>query len=470
MQRLALQLLGHRQLKEIDRRRRVEQATYAPTIRLSSTDSIPLMIAIRRTIRLNPLFLIVGGLMAAAAVSGCTGRYKSDFPVIVQNRTANTIQALANGSAVGQVAAGQTGSFTLQLPESNNNVFTNGAAPTPQADVTFTAKDTRTGALSSEKILTLSQSATTYVSFTAADFPSTGPTIARFTFSPTNPTINQDVSFNGSSSTVSNGTFAWDFGDGQTGAGVTVTHQYPRSGTFTITLSVTSDTRATSTSSRTINVSATLPPTTANFTFSPTNPAINQDVVFNTGAQGPGGIVAGIFAWDFGDGGTGTGATVTHRYARGGTFTVTLRVTTDTGLSATTSRPIAVSANLPAGSANFTFSPTDPQVDDDVFFNASSSTLSSGTFSWDFGDGTSGSGVTPVHRFSRARTYTITLTVVNALGQSATISKTVTVCPDGGCAVPAAGLQGRAPSLIARNALRRGFAGSKTGLASAASE
>ena len=41
----------------------------------------------------------------------------------------------------------------------------------------------------------------TYVSFAVEDFPSTGPTISRFTFSPTNPTINQDVSFNGSSST-----------------------------------------------------------------------------------------------------------------------------------------------------------------------------------------------------------------------------------------------------------------------------
>src|SRR5258706_5190221 len=276
------------------------------------------------TMTLKRTCSVVTVCVAVSLASGCVGRYKSDFPVVVENRTANTIQALANGSAVGQVAAGQTRSFSLQLPESNNNVFTNGAAPTPQADVTFTAKDTRTGALSSEKILTLSQGAPTYVSFTASDFPSTGPTIARFTFSPTNATINQDVSFNGSSSTVSNGTFGWDFGDGQTGAGVTMTHQYSRSGTFTVTLSVTSDTRATSTSSRTINVSATLPPTTANFTFSPTNPAINQDVIFNTGAQGPGGMVTGIFAWDFGDGGTGVGATVTHRFARGGTFTVTL--------------------------------------------------------------------------------------------------------------------------------------------------
>jgi PKD repeat protein len=388
------------------------------------------------TMRLKPAVLIVGACVAATMVSGCVGRYKSDFPVVVENRTANAIQALANGSTVGQVAPGQTGTFSVQLPQSNANVFVNGAAPTPQADVTFTAKDTKTGALSSEKSVTLSSNTPTYVSFSADDFPSTGPTIARFTFSPTNPTINQDVSFNGTSSTVSNGTFAWDFGDGQSGAGATVTHQYSRAGTFTVTLSVTSDTKATSTSSRTITASGALSAATANFTFSPTNPSINQDVVFNNtgggggggfGPGGPGGAVpGGTFAWDFGDGGTGTGVPVTHRYARGGTFTVTLRVTTDTGLSATSSRPITVSASLPAGSANFTFSPTDPVVGDGVFFNASSST-SGGTFTWDFGDGSSGSSVTPVHAYSLARTYTVTLTVVNALGQSATTSKTVPV-------------------------------------------
>ena len=223
----------------------------------------------------------VSGLLAALLVSGCVGRYESDFPVIVVNRTANPIQALANGNNVGQVAAGQTQTFSLTLPESNANVFNNGTAPTPQADVTFTARDTRTGSLSSEKSITLSQGTATYVSFDASDFPSTVATVARFSNSPTNPTINQDVSFNASTSSASNGTYAWDFGD-QTppGSGVTTTHRYARGGTFTVTMTVTSDNRATSTSSRTITVSTTLPPATANFTFSPRAPAINQDVIF----------------------------------------------------------------------------------------------------------------------------------------------------------------------------------------------
>ena len=377
----------------------------------------------------------VAVFVLAICVSACTGRYESNFPVVVVNRTANPIAALANGSEIGQVAAGQTGSFSLKLPESNANIYSNGTAPTPQADVTFTARDTKTGALSSEKTMTISASSPTYVSFTAEDFPSTGPTISRFTFSPTNPTINQDVSFNGSASTVNNGEFNWDFGDGTTGTGVTTMHRYSRGGTFTITLSVTSDTKATSTSSRTINVSTTLPPTTATFNFSPTTPSINQDVTFTaiaTAVPGPGGpgtapVQGATYNWDFGDGTTGMGVSTTHRFTRAGTFAVTLRVTNDAGLTATTTRQLTVSGTLPAGSANFVFSPTDPRPDDVVFFNASLSTVTNATYTWDFGDGTSGSGVAPTHTYSQARTYTVTLTVRNELGQTASTSKTVTV-------------------------------------------
>jgi PKD repeat protein len=389
------------------------------------------------TPRLGAWLQRIAGIVAILALAGCVGRYESDFPVIVVNRSANSIQALANGREVGTpVTAGQTQEISIKLQESNGNVFANGTAPTPQADVTFTARDTRTGSLSLQKSMTLSKDAPTYVQFDAADFPSTVPTVARFTFSPTNPTINQDVSFNASSSTVSNGTFAWDFGDGTTGTDVTTTHRYQRGGTFTITMTATNDARQTSTASRTITVSTTLPPTAANFTFSPTAPAINQDVVFlvsGTPVPGlpglplPGAPVGATYAWDFGDGTTATGTSVTHRYTRGGTFAVTLRVTSDTGLSATTSRQITISTTLPAGSANFIFSPTDPHTGDSVFFNASSSTLVDGTYMWDFGDGSRGSGLNPVHSFSQARTYTVSMTVRNALGQSATISKTVTV-------------------------------------------
>ncbi len=293
--------------------------------------------------------------------------------------------------------------------------------------MTFTARDMRSGALSAEKNTTLSSATATFLSFTPADFPSISPTVARFTFSPTNPGINQDISFNASTTTpasvVASGTFRWDFGDGQSGTGAIVNHPYSRPGTFTVTLTATSDSGSTGTSSRTVTVSAALAPQAANFTFSPTAPAINQDVVFMATAA-PG---VTTFLWDFGDGSAASGATPTHRFTRAGTFTVTLRVANDIGQSATTSRPVTVSGNLPAGSVSFTYSPTTPGVSDTVFFNASTSTVVNATYRWDFGDGTTAGGVTTTHQYPRPGTYAITLTVQNDLGQSASASRTITV-------------------------------------------
>jgi PKD repeat protein len=384
---------------------------------------------------------LLGALVAGAALlSGCAGRYESDFPVVVVNHTVNPLQVLANGGAVGDVDPGQTQSFTLQLPESNANVFSNGVAPTPQARVTFAAKDKKTGTLSEEKSLTISQNSPTYVTFSADDFPSAVPTVARFTFSPVNAGINQDISFNASSSSVSGGTFAWDFGDAQSGTGQTTTHRYTRAAVFTIVLTVTNDRGQSSSASRTVNVSGALPAQSANFTFSPTQPAINQDVLFTAGgaaapgfpggpggAPAPGGGVAGTYAWTFGDGGTSSGATATHRFTRAGNFTVTLRVSNDFGQATATSRVISVSATLPATAVSFTFSPATPGVNDTVFFNALSSTVANASYSWDYGDGTNGSGATPTHRFERPGTYSVTMTARNDLGQTASTSRSITV-------------------------------------------
>src|SRR5262249_33125019 len=135
----------------------------------------------------------------------------------------------------------------------------------------------------------------------------------------------------------------------------------------------------------------------------------------------------GTYSWDFGDGSAaGSGPSVTHRFTRAATFNVILRVSNAAGQSASTSRGVPVAAT-PTGTINFTFSPTDPGSGDTAFFNASSTTVVNATFSWDFGDGTRGSGITTSHQYSQARTYTVTLTATNDLGQSLSLSKTVTV-------------------------------------------
>ena len=84
-----------------------------------------------------------------------------------------------------------------------------------------------------------------------------GPT-ARFTISPTNPTLNTLVNFNGTQSTAAPGRrivgYHWDFGDGSSADGPTAAHTYTQRFTFTVTLTVTDDAGKTGTISQTITI------------------------------------------------------------------------------------------------------------------------------------------------------------------------------------------------------------------------
>jgi PKD repeat protein len=60
-----------------------------------------------------------------------------------------------------------------------------------------------------------------------------------------------------------------------------------------------------------------------------------------------GGIIS--YAWNFDDDRTGTGATTSHTYAAAGTYQPTLTVTDATGLTATTTRTVTVTAAVPTG-------------------------------------------------------------------------------------------------------------------------
>jgi PKD repeat protein len=180
-----------------------------------------------------------------------------------------------------------------------------------------------------------------------------------------------------------------------------------------------------------------LPPLnlTPSFTFNPTTPAQGQAVVFD--AQASTGAIA-QYRWEFGDGATGAGEITTHAYDSLGSFVVRLTLVDTSGRTISLSRSITVGQSA-APTAEFTFSPANPEPNDDVRFNASASVATAGrsivSYVWDFGDGGTATGVQVTRRYTQARTYNVTLTVTDDLGRTSVVTKPVDVAlpeDDGG--------------------------------------
>ena len=142
------------------------------------------------------------------------------------------------------------------------------------------------------------------------------------------------------------GTFHWDFGDGSgTVGGATQSHGYSAAGVYTVSVRVVNQAtgQSSATVTRTENVSGAQP--VAAFSVTPAGPTAGQGASFDGRASSDsGGSGIAAWAWDFGDGSTGTGPTIMHAYATTGPATVTLRVTDADGFSASSTQTVNVQA------------------------------------------------------------------------------------------------------------------------------
>ncbi|MEI6681501.1 MAG: PKD domain-containing protein [Bacteroidota bacterium] len=233
-------------------------------------------------------------------------------------------------------------------------------------------------------------------------------------------------------------TWAWNFGDGLSGANNTSTlqnpsHSFTAASSFSVTLTVTSSNGCVSDTVYPVTINA-LP--TANFT---TDTVCQGSATTFSSASSttPAGTNIVSYAWNFGDGGTSTAQNPQHIFASYGFFSVTLVITNSNGCIHTVTKQVLVN---PKPIADFTFSAASCVGLPVNFFNQSyvpsgySSSIN--TWQWNFGDGSTVPVITfpanpnITHTFAgTATSHIVTLTVTTLQGCISVITKTVTSVP-----------------------------------------
>jgi len=253
--------------------------------------------------------------------------------------------------------------------------------------------------------------------------------VAVFTYSPLTPYTGEAVIFDARASYDPDGyivSYFWDFGDDSTGTGNITTHSYVDNGVYIVTLKVTDNDTLSDTFSADVTV-LNRPPI-ALFTENATTVLTGETIHFDaSGSRDPDGSIVSYF-WNFGDGTNATGVTTTHSYADNGTYTVTLTVTDNDGATDSANATKIVGNKSPV--ALFTESAESVLTGQTISFNAGSSYDPDGTiasYSWDFGDGASATGVTVNHAYEDDGIYTVTLTVTDDDGATASTNANKTV-------------------------------------------
>ncbi|MEI8073504.1 MAG: PKD domain-containing protein [Bacteroidota bacterium] len=134
-----------------------------------------------------------------------------------------------------------------------------------------------------------------------------------------------------SNSTISSGSIVnqfWDFGDGKSATGPSVTHSYFTAGSFQVKLIVTSDKGCIDSITRTVTI---YPQPLAAYIIPANQCLTNNNFNFTSSASiGSGGSISSV-AWDFGDGNIATGSSISHSFTTNGKYPVNLQVTSDNG-------------------------------------------------------------------------------------------------------------------------------------------
>lgn len=248
----------------------------------------------------------------------------------------------------------------------------------------------------------------------------------------------QDVTQLGSGITVS--AYTWVFGDGATASGASPSHVFTNSGSFYVSLEITTNMPSCDVTELYNNAIEVTDGPTVNFSTTP-NPAVACDppltVSFNNNSSSPNTLT---YEWDFGNGNTSTLEDPTSQtYSQNGNYIVTLTATDPSGCAGTYQRPVNVGSPT-----------TDFVIPDTVCLGQTiqmDNQSSPGSYQWVFAAGTtppSSSQMQPQVTFNTPGVQDVTLTTYSGqCSSSVTVqlfveeaSAEFTSTPDYACSQP----------------------------------
>lgn len=216
----------------------------------------------------------------------------------------------------------------------------------------------------------------------------------------------------------------WDFGNGQISNLQNPSVTYSAPGTYTVTL-VVRNANGTNGITKTDYITVFASPV-ASFSADRLNACVPSTIQFtDKSVDNSGSIVS--WEWNFGDGTTSTQQNPSHSYTESGFYTVSLKITSSSGCSASSSRfrYIRIFAGVEAD-FNFKEPPTcePPFV---VNFDNITSGPGAMTYAWNFGNGSTSTTEDPSSSFTAPGNYEVSLTATSEFGCSNSTSKTISI-------------------------------------------
>lgn len=219
-------------------------------------------------------------------------------------------------------------------------------------------------------------------------------------FKANNVCLGESMAFSDSSTIAKGGIISqvWYFGDGDSSTAKTPTHSYSTSGTKKVSLIVVSNHECTNTFIKNVEVYGK-----PSVRFSSSSGCQIKGVSFVDSSSISNGTISQYF-WNFGDSTSSSQQNPPiHIYAKPGSYTVTLKVSSTSGCLDSTSQSISVYEN-PVSS----FTSSGICIGDSTHFT-NNSTPSVSTYFWDFGDGKTSMQKSPAHLYAATGKYKVSL-------------------------------------------------------------